>query len=221
MKRKIFISTIILALSLWSISAFSETREKQTPSLRIACVGDSITYGGGGTNSYPAQLGRLLEGRATVRNFGVNGATLLKQGNKPYWDQEAYKSALEFKPDMVVIKLGTNDSKPPNWKYKSDFVSNYVELVKSFQRLESKPMIWICYPAPAYSDRWGISDQVMREEATPMIDEVAELTTVKIIDLYSVLLGKSELFPDGIHPNAAGAKIIAETVGAALTGRSL
>jgi sialate O-acetylesterase len=45
-----------------------------------------------------------------------------------------------------------------------------------------------------------------------LLDKVSKETKVKIIDLYTALSGKPEFFPDTVHPNAAGAKIIAETV---------
>jgi lysophospholipase L1-like esterase len=40
-----------------------------------------------------------------------------------------------------------------------------------------------------------------------------------VIDLYAALSGKPEMFPDKIHPNAAGAKVMAEAVEAAILGR--
>ena len=59
-----------------------------TEPLKVACVGDSITFGAGikerETQCYPVQLGQLLGDEFEVRNFGVNGATLLKQGDLPY-----------------------------------------------------------------------------------------------------------------------------------------
>src|SRR5713101_5026937 len=65
--------------------------------VRIACVGNSITYGSGIDDrdrfSYPAQLGRLLTGIAEVRNFGVGGRTLLKHGDYPYWNMRAFTDA--------------------------------------------------------------------------------------------------------------------------------
>ena len=216
MTSRRFISIIATTLALCSVSAYSNKPTEQRALLRIACVGDSITFGSGikdrNSNSYPAQLSSMLGKNTTVSNFGVSGATLLKKGNKPYWSQPKYKAALEFKPDVVIIKLGTNDSKPANWKHKAEYISDYIDLIESFQKLESKPTVWICYPVPAYPGRWGITDKVMKEEVIPLIDEVAKQADVKIIDLYSALSDKKEMFPDTVHPNAAGAKVMAETI---------
>ena len=210
------ISLIVLSIALCSMSAFSNAFAEQPASRRIACVGDSITFGARipdrDVNSYPAQLARLLGAPATVMNFGVSGATLLKKGNKPYWGLKKYSQALDSNPDIVIIKLGTNDSKPQNWQYKSDYVSDYVELIESFQRLESQPTVWICYPVPAYPGNGQITDKVIREEILPLIDEVSKTANVQIIDLYSALSGRKELFPDRVHPNAEGAKVMAETI---------
>lgn len=183
--------------------------------VKVACVGDSITFGAGIKNpadKYPAQLGVMLGDGWKVENFGVNGATLLKKGNKPYWKVGKFKPAHDFNPDIVVIMLGTNDSKPGNWKFKDEYVSDYVELIKGFQALESKPKVWVCYPVPAYPGRWGITDKVMKKEVIPLIDKVAKEADVPIIDLYSALSNKKQMFPDTVHPNAAGAKIMAETI---------
>ena len=191
--------------------------------IRVACVGDSITFGSGiegrEVNSYPAQLGRMLGKKWEVRNFGVGGATLLKQGDKPYWDQTAFKQALAFVPDVVIIKLGTNDTKPQNWAYRDLFVSDYVAMINSFKALGSR--IWICLPVPAFPERWGISDAVITQETIPMIREIAAKTDVPVIDLYQTLAGHKELFPDLIHPNAQGAGIMAGTICEALTGRTV
>ena len=102
--------------------------------VRVACVGDSITYGAGvadrGKNNYPKVLGRLLGPGYETRNFGVSGATLLKKGDRPYWKTSAFKAATEFKPDIVIIKLGTNDSKPQNWKHKAQYAADLAALAE-------------------------------------------------------------------------------------------
>ena len=89
-------------------------------------------------------------------------------------------------------------------------------LIKSFQELESKPKVWVCYPVPAYPGRWGITDKVMKEEVMPLIDKVADQAEVRIIDLYAALSNKKDMFPDRVHPNAAGAKVMVKTISEAL-----
>ena len=83
---------------------------------RIACVGNSITYGATienrEVNCYPAQLSVMLGENCQIRNFGKNGATLLHKGNIPYWESNEYKQVLDFQPNWVFIELGTNDSNP-------------------------------------------------------------------------------------------------------------
>ena len=50
-----------------------------------------------------------------VKNFGVGGRTALRKGDWPYWNEQAYKDALDYQPDFVVIMFGTNDSKTYQW----------------------------------------------------------------------------------------------------------
>lgn len=183
---------------------------------KVACVGDSITYGAGIENrdslSYPAQLNRLTGENMLVKNFGHSGATLLNSGDKPYTTLKEYKDALEFKPDIVVIKLGTNDSKPQNWKFKDNFANDYKALIDTFAALPTKPEIWVCLPVPAYGNAWNINDTIIKNEAIPILKEVAKEKNVQLIDLYTALSNKENLFPDKIHPNAEGAGEIAKAV---------
>ncbi len=220
MTRIVFNLIIAVAFFLSSPAAFSA---EQPEPVRIACVGDSITFGAmindRMKNSYPSQLATMLGDKWTVMNFGFNGATLINIGSHSYQRHTAFKMACDFNPNIVIIKLGTNDSKPNIWKHKGRYVSDYISLIKSFQKLESKPTVWICYPVPAYPGRWEITDKVIKEEVMPLIDEVAKKADVKIIDLYSALSNKKKLFPDTVHPNAAGAKLIAETVRTEISGK--
>lgn len=219
MTKKIFISvaTVILVLFM----GVSGATEKIVP-IKLACVGDSITFGFGikdrEAQSYPAQLGALLGNEWIVSNFGKNGATALKKGHAPYWKTPQFKEAKSFKPDVVIIKLGTNDSRPMNWDaHKKEYVADYVELIQTFQHLESKPRVLICYPVPAYPGIKGVSDTVIKNEVIPLINEIAKKAKVEIIDLYSALSGKKHLFPDTLHPDAEGAKLIADMIFTTIT----
>jgi len=191
----------------------------------IACVGDSITYGSGISDrlrdGYPAQLERMLkefDPAWEVENFGVSGATLLSKGDKPYIRESAYQSARASNPDIVIIKLGTNDSKPHNWVYANEYVPDYIAMIEAFRSLPSAPVVWICKPVPAFYVNFSIRPEVIRDEILPMIDEISLQTGAPVIDLYTALDGHGDLFPDGIHPNAEGAGLMAEAILPHLTG---
>ncbi len=194
----------------------------QAEKVRVACVGDSITYGAcvqdREKNCYPAVLGGLLGDAYDVRNFGVNGATLLKKGDLPWWNVDAYKNATDFNPNVVVIKLGSNDTKPQNWKNKADFESDYRALVEHFKGLPSKPTVWIALPVPVLKENFGINKKGS-EEQQPMILKVAKEEGCAVIDLHKAVAAPDLFDQDGIHPNAAGAKKIAETVYASLAAK--
>lgn len=181
--------------------------------IRVAAVGNSITYGHGVANreknAYPAQLQSILGKEYEVRNFGVSGRTLLKKGNYPYWETSEYSEALEYKPDIVIIKLGTNDSKAVNGKYLNEFKSDYIELIDSFRNLESKPRIILCLPVPAFTtDTVGITARVVTDQIVPLTREVAFKSGTEIVNLYNLFLDKENLIPDKVHPNSLGATVI-------------
>jgi len=223
---------IIAAIVIFSLPTLSCTRydggkpirvEDYRETIRVACIGDSITFGASIKNRdrdcYPAQLGRMLGEKWQARNFGVSGATLLKKGDLPYWNQQAFKDALAYNPNVVIIKLGTNDTKPQNWKFKDEFASDYADMIDRFAELPSGPRIWICQPVPAYGERWGISETRIKNEVIPLINQIARSKHVPVIDLYGPLSDKPELFPDLIHPNAEGAYGIAKEIYAVLTSQ--
>jgi acyl-CoA thioesterase I len=236
--RRKFLSYLPLALCLWSCFTWAADLPADQAdggkTIRVACVGDSITYGSRlkdrQHDSYPVVLGRLLGKGWDVRNFGVSGATLLKRGDKPYFSQPAHAAALAYAPDVVVIMLGTNDSKHPgagsldadhavnNWQYKADYVADYEDLIAEFRRANPRVKIYVCLPTPCFPGRWGINGGTIHDEIIPMVRRVASETKSGVIDLNAALAGKKDLFPDTVHPNAEGAKLMATAVYHALAG---
>lgn len=189
--------------------------------VKVACIGDSITQGSGAEKgrSYPAQLQELLGAEWKVMNFGVSGRTLLKKGDFPYWKEKAYRDALASAPDVVILMLGTNDTKPQNWKHERDFAADYEELVKSFQALESKPRIYVCRPCPVPEPgNFGINGKNLKAWIK-RIDKLAKEMDLGVIDMHEALEDKPELLPDRVHPNTAGAGVMAATAYEALTGK--
>ena len=197
--------------------------------LRVACIGNSITDGHGidmaTTNGYPAQLQRLLGSGYQVRNYGVSARTMLNKGDHPYMQELAWRDAQAWRPDIAVIKLGTNDSKPENWQYGSEFEQNLLQMLDGLKGTK----VYLCTPIPAFKSTWNISDSVIVNGIMPIINKVAKKHKLQVIDLHAnfALDGdnsatsrsqKELMQQDGIHPNEKGARRIAELVSEALKG---
>lgn len=215
MKRFLF---ACIALSLIAISLHAQK-------IKVACVGNSVTYGYGldrpEVNAYPAQLQRLLGDEFEVGNFGKSGATLLNKGHRPYMQQEEFKKAIAFAGDRVIIHLGLNDTDPRNWpNYRDEFVSDYLSLIDSFRLVNPKCKIAICRMTPI-SNRHQRFESGTRDwywQIQKSIEEIAEIANVSLIDLQEGLYNRPDLLPDALHPNIEGAGIIASKVYCALTG---
>lgn len=193
--------------------------------IRIACVGNSITYGSGianrEKNAYPAQLQNMLGNGYKVMNFGHSGATLLKNGNSPYWKTQEYADALASKPNIVLIKLGTNDSKAINRPFYNEYENNYAELIESFKNLSTKPRIILLLPLPTFlTDSNSISNTVLLKNIIPMEQKVAFEKKLEVVNLFPLFMDKPDLFPDKIHPSSIGATIMASRLYETITEQS-
>ena len=192
---------------------------------RIACIGDSITYGYGVKgwlkNNYPAQLSKMLDPGYCVHNYGVSGRTASLLGDAPYEKEKTYEKSLEFCPDIVVLMLGTNDSKPHNYRGTQVYREDIIRIINAYQKLKSDPKIYLMTPPPA----WGIKGEpvkfeidagVIEKEMCPVLKDIARQKGINLIDLYSIMINSGELFPDGVHPGGKGAGVIADIVYKAL-----
>jgi len=209
MKKLINIGLILFLFLTYSANA----------QIKVACIGNSITYGSGIENrevfSYPAQLQVMLGDKWEVSNFGVSGATMLKNGNKPYWKEKKFQEALDYKPDVVIIKLGTNDTKPYNWKFGNEYESDYQAMIDTLLAT-SNPVIFLCKPVPAYEVNFDIRGEVVENELLPVIERLAGRNGISCIDLFTPFEKLEVLFPDKIHPNAHGAALMAGIISRSL-----
>jgi len=184
--------------------------------IKLACVGDSITAGSGASGpakTYPAVLGARLGATYQVGNFGFSGATMLANGDIPYVRSPPYPSSAVFLPNIVVIMLGTNDSKPQNWSQKAAFDGDCKALVAHYAGLPTHPRVFLVLPPPAYGNNvYGISPTNIANGVVPAIRTVAAETATPLIDVYTALSNLNQDFPDNVHPNDDGAARIAETV---------
>ena len=190
--------------------------------IRVACIGNSITDGSGidmaETSGYPAQLQNILGADYHVRNFGVSARTMLNKGDYPFMNELAWRDALAFEPNVVVIKLGTNDSKPKNWQFGDGFMADMQQMIDSLKALPSKPRIMLCTPIPAYKSSFTISDSTIVAGVIPAIRRVAQKNKLEIIDLHEKFTNTdgSQMQSDGIHPNEKGAGQMARIIGEAI-----
>ena len=200
-------------------------RKPREGQIRVACVGDSITYGYGirnwSCNNYPAQLGHWLGDGYCVQNFGVCGATASLQGDLPHEKEAAYRESLAFRPEIVLLMLGTNDSKPNNYRGQEAYAEDMKRILAAYRALPSRPRVYLLTPPPAFSVNgnpvaFDIQADVIENELRPAVKALANTEEVPCIDLYAACENRSEWFWDGIHPNADGAKGITETITAYL-----
>ena len=214
MRKLLFIMSLFVYLSINAIET-----------IKVACVGNSITYGIGvkdrEKNSYPALLQRMLGDEYIVGSFGKPGATLLNRGHRPYTEQKEYNDALAFNADIIIIHLGVNDTDPRDWPdFRDDFIKDYISLIDSFKSVNSDARIIIAGITPIWDrhPRFLSGTKVWQDEIRDKIHVVADICDVEFIDFYSVLHNYPFMFPDAIHPNEEGASILAKTVYSAITG---
>lgn len=192
---------------------------------KVACVGNSITFGmkiaDRETNSYPSQLQRMLGDGYEVGNFGHSGATLLNRGHNPYMKLPEFRQALEFRPDIVVVHLGVNDTDPRNWPDFGDgFVRDYLALIDSFKVVNPSVRVILANISPvnATHKRFRSGTRDWRLEVRDAVERVARASGSELIDFETPLLDRRDLLPDGLHPDAVGAGLLAETVRGTVTG---
>lgn len=162
--------------------------------------------------AYPTYLAKLLGDDYLVKNGGVSGTTVLKEGDKPYWTQGKLSDVFAFKPDLVTIKLGTNDTKSQNWNtFGSHFKRDYTALIDTLMTLATPPAVFPVLPVPAFSSTYGIRNSII-DSIIPIINQIALERHLTVIDANLALKPYSSYFSDGIHPDEAGSEIIAQTI---------
>ena len=221
--------------------AVAKARELAAPSKEkphsdapiIVALGDSITFGSGvvktrTSDSWEVKLVKLLGGSYQVLNYGISGATLQNEGDCPYWNMaekalQGYpEAALALNPEIVILMLGTNDSKPYNWN-RERYEAQLDQRVKEIKAAPGvKRLILMCPPFACPADgsdvvAFDILNETIRDEIVPIVKNCAAENQVECIDLYALTDGHSEYFMDGVHPNSFGNRVIAAEIHRHLT----
>lgn len=186
--------------------------------IRVACIGDSITWGFTLLNpwkqSYPALLREMLGEGYEVRNFGYNDASARFDADTPYVDKRVYRDSLAWNPDVVLLMLGTNDTKTRNWD-PAIFHRDYRRIVDAYRALPSAPRVILVAPIRIFPimglPLLGVHPETMEEGVRPTIREIAEETGLELVDLRD-LFTDTTYCRDGVHPQKTGARMLAEAI---------
>jgi len=197
----------------------------QNKIMKVACIGNSVTYGYGlvhrESECYPVQLQGLLGKNYSVMNFGHSGATLLKHGHNPYYKTDEFKNVIAFAPDIAIIHLGLNDTDPRDWPdYGQDFEADYSWLIDTFRKANPKVKIYIARLSPIFSGhpRFKSGTRDWYWQIQSLIPEIAKANNTGLIDFHEPLYNRPDLFPDNLHPTPEGAAILATTCYQRITG---
>ena len=186
--------------------------------IRVACIGDSITWGFTLLNpwkqSYPALLQEKLGEEYEVRNFGYNDASARFDADTPYVNKRVYRESLAWNPDIVLLMLGTNDTKKRNWDPEV-FRRDYRRIVESYRALPSSPRIVLIAPIRIFllmgRPLLGLYPDTMEQGVRPAIREIAADMGLELIDLQDLFID-STYCRDGIHPQKTGARMLADAI---------
>ena len=212
-------------MASFAVVAFAAEKTK------VACIGDSITFGLGLPNReaecYPAQLQTMLDekfpGQYEVRNFGNSGRGIYldsMRGNEKRgfrWMKE-HKAALEWGPDIVICNLGINDNGEYIKEYRGgrrrgQFCEDYVAMLSDYVKDGRNPklFIWTKLAPLAAGQRFYRSVEPFLMQTD--LENVARKMNARGIDMQTPLRDNMEKIfaKDKIHPDAEGARIIAET----------
>lgn len=227
--RVLLIIVVILALVvaggfayLYSngMSGMSSTTDAEAGQIKVACVGDSITYGHGTTgwpkNTYPAVLQGLLGEKYHVNNYGVSSFAVQVNADRSYRTLAHYEQSLAYDADFVVFMMGSNDSKPVNWVDEATFKADLLSLLKTY----GDAKIILCTPAAAFFLE-GHTEGTTNHNIQPLVvEKIAEVCRqvaaeegYTLLDIHALTQGHSEWFEaDGVHPSNEGAAAIAQEV---------
>ncbi len=213
-----------------------ETKYVPERKIKIACVGDSLTYGVGATSaavsSYPAQLQNVLgTEHYEVKNFGRSSSYMIDPRDYPdfkfasdrsvaYKSTVEYQNSLKYDADIVIICLGANDAYVSNTNTGVDqaryFLESAIALAREYQNLPSSPEVLFMYPPSRHDAQYRYD--YLKNTVIPKIGEAAQAVGSDVVDLFTITdiyaKNKNTVFitSDGIHYTARGYTEIAKAV---------
>ena len=231
----LLISAFSLSLLIFSylyfngLSGIAQTSTPQPGQIKVACIGDSITYGHGirnwPRNNYPVLLQNLLGENYHVQSFGVSGRAVQDNSDQPYRALPHYEESIAYDADIIVFMMGSNDTKPENWFGEEAFKTALLDLLDDYTQGEKKPLIYVCTTPACFFTETSDGELTSHDLRPAYADTIAELTQqtavelgCPIIDIHALTEENPQWFAkDGVHPNNDGAAAIAKAVYKAIT----
>lgn len=210
-----------------TVSEFKKIEPADGKTVKIACVGDSITYGYGADNpsaqSYPAQLQKMLGDGYKVGNFGKSSAYALDADNKynvkdaslSYRNTSEYKMSLRYKADVVILMLGSNDVRGMTCdEARAELVAAIKGFAEEYAALPTVKAVYIagCKFSPNVPNGQiaELAKRAADELGFPYIDVYGQTYDYMNVHLHYV--------KDHAHPTAEGYKQIAKVIYSAFMG---
>ncbi len=202
------------------LSGMSQVSEPSADQVKVACVGDSITYGHGISNwpenNYPKLLQGLLGEDFHVNSYAVSGRAVHPDSDQPYTELEHYQQSIAYDADILVFMMGSNDAKPENWFGGAAFREELEKLLDSY----NVPEIYLCTPATAFFMNGQTEGKANYDIQPAVVEEIADIVRAVASERGYVLIDINDLTEDhpdwfstdGIHPNNYGALQIALAV---------
>lgn len=163
----------------------------------ILAFGDSLTFGTGveAPDSYPAALEKMI-GRRVV-NYGIPGEVTAEGLSRlpEILDRE--------KPALMILCHGGNDQlRHLSLEQTADNIRKMIQLARD----KNVAVVLIAVPSPG-----------LTLSPPPLYRKIAKKMSVPIEEnILSDVLAKNSLKSDLIHPNAAGYRLMAESIAALL-----
>ncbi len=209
--------------------------------IRVACIGDSITQGGETDNwpaflqEYLDFISKTDGNTYEVKNYGKAGAAVKhvledtdgngdgvknEGGEYFFYDDPKYVESLTYKADIVIVQHGANDGLGGE-RYSNEpaaegsnagtledyFINDYTEyLIKPYVQNGAKVVL----ATPTYASN-GYVDRYVNGWISEAVRAMAKAYGVQCVDLNKITQPRIDSFPDGIHGNAAGCKLMAQT----------
>jgi acyl-CoA thioesterase I len=202
------ISTVAVLAMTTSTSSVSArqvaVREPAPPvGVRIVALGDSLTSGHRlpREQAYPALLEAALQKdgvSATVINHGVSGDTSAGGVRR-------LQTALDDRPDILIVALGVNDGL--RGVPVAQLRRNLEQIIETAQERGVTVLLCAMEALPLYGWQYTV-------DFHNLYTELADKYTVPLVPFILLnVLGNPDLMSrDGVHPNAAGAQVMAANI---------